>query len=108
MLQANEIQQRFTQIQQTIKEAEQACQQSQDAPTEIRDVIEKLSRQSQQAQSVVQGTDQQRTVQCIDDLESIGDEAKRVSRSLPQMPAHLEAAVTRVHAELSDLKHQLH
>lgn len=108
MLQANEIQQRFTHIQQTIKEAEQACQQSQDAPNEIRDVIEKLSRQSQQAQSVVQGSDQQRTVQCIDDLESIGDEAKRVSRSLPQMPAHLEAAVTRVHAELSDLKHQLH
>jgi hypothetical protein len=24
------------------------------------------------------------------------------------MPAHLEAAVTRVHAELSDLKHKLH
>jgi len=24
------------------------------------------------------------------------------------MPAHLEAAVSRVHAELSDLKHKLH
>lgn len=106
MLQANEIQQRFTHIQQTIKEAEQACQQ--DAPNEIRDVIQKLSRESQQAQSVVQGSDQQKVVQCIDDLESIGDEAKRVSRSLPTMPAHLEAAVTRVHAELSDLKHKLH
>lgn len=106
MLQANEIQQRFTQIQQSIKEAEQACQQ--DAPNEIRDVIQKLSRESQQAQTVVQGSDQQKVVQCIDDLESIGDEAKRVSRSLPTMPAHLEAAVTRVHAELSDLKHQLH
>jgi hypothetical protein len=38
----------------------------------------------------------------------MGDEAKRISRSLPQMPAHVEAAVSRVHAELSDLKHKLH
>jgi predicted translin family RNA/ssDNA-binding protein len=108
MLQANEIQQRFTQIQQSIKEAEQACKQSQDTPDEIRDVIEKLARESQQVATAVQGNDQQRVVQAVDGLESIGDEAKRISRSLPTMPAHLEAAVTRVHAELSDLKHKLH
>ena len=107
MLQANEIQQRFTQIQQSIQAAEQACR-SGDAPDEIRNVIEKLSQQSQQAQSAVQGSDQQQMVQAIDSLESIGDEAKRVSRSLPTMPADVEAAVTRVHAELSDLKHKLH
>ena len=41
MLQANEIQQRFTQIQQTIRDAEQVCQSQQDAPNEIRDVIQK-------------------------------------------------------------------
>lgn len=108
MLQSNEIQQRFTQIQQSIQAAQQACQSAGDAPDEIKNVIEKLSRESQQAQSVVQGSDQQQVVQAIDNLESIGDEAKRVSRSLPTMPAELETAVTRVHAELSDLKHQLH
>jgi DNA repair exonuclease SbcCD ATPase subunit len=108
MLQANEIQQRFTHIRQTIDEAEQACRQSQDAPNEIRDCIERLSREAQQAQSVMQSNDQQRIQQCVDSLEDMGDEAKRISRSLPTMPAHLEAAVTRVHAELSDLKHKLH
>jgi ABC-type transporter Mla subunit MlaD len=106
MLQANEIQQRFTHIQQTIQEAQQACQQ--DAPNEIRDVIERLSSEAKQAQSVMQSNDQQRIQQCVDSLEDMGDEAKRISRSLPTMPAHLEAAVTRVHAELSDLKHKLH
>lgn len=105
MLQANEIQQRFTHIQQTIGEAEQALG---DAPNEIRDCIEKLSREAKQAQSVIKSADQQRVVECVDRLEDMGDEAKRISRSLPQMPAHLEAAVTRVHAELSDLKHKLH
>jgi methyl-accepting chemotaxis protein len=108
MLQANEIQQRFTHIQQTIGEAEQACQSSQDAPNEIRDCIHKLQQEAQQAQSVMQSNDQQRVIECVDRLEDMGDEAKRISRSLPQMPAHLEAAVSRVHAELSDLKHQLH
>jgi polyhydroxyalkanoate synthesis regulator phasin len=108
MLQANEIQQRFTHIQQTIQEAEQACKQAGDAPDEIRNVIDKLSREAKQAQSVMQSNDQQRIQQCVDNLEDMGDEAKRISRSLPTMPAHLEAAVTRVHAELSDLKHKLH
>ena len=106
MLQANEIQQRFTHIRQTIQEAQQACQQ--DAPDEIRNVIERLSSEAKQAQSVMQSNDQQRIQQCVDSLEDMGDEAKRISRSLPTMPAHLEAAVTRVHAELSDLKHKLH
>jgi methyl-accepting chemotaxis protein len=108
MLQANEIQQRFTHIQQTIGEAEKACQKSQDTPTEIRDCIQKISREVKQAQSVMQSNDQQRIIQCVDSLEDLGDEAKRVSRSMPKMPADVEAAVTRVHAELSDFKHKLH
>jgi ABC-type transporter Mla subunit MlaD len=108
MLQANEIQQRFTQIQQTIRDAEQVCQSAQDAPNEIRDAIQKLSRESEQAQSVMQSNDQQRMVQCVDSLESISDEAKRASRSNPQMAQPLQAAVMRVHDELSNLKHQLH
>jgi len=57
---------------------------------------------------VMQSNDQQRIIQCVDSLEDLGDEAKRVSRSMPKMPADVEAAVTRVHAELSDFKHKLH
>ena len=108
MLQASEIKLRFSHLQQTIGEAEQACKQSQDAPTEVRNCIEKLSREYKQAQDVMQSNDQNRIVQCVDSLEAMGDEVKRVSRSLPQMPAHLEAVVTKVHAELSDFKHKLH
>jgi methyl-accepting chemotaxis protein len=108
MLQANEIQQRFTLIQQTVTEAEQACRSSQDTPNEMRDCIEKLSRELQQAQGVMQSNDQQRIMQCVDSLEDMGDEAKRISRSMPQMPPDVERVVTRVHAELSDFKHKLH
>ncbi|MDN4059470.1 hypothetical protein QPK31_14685 [Massilia sp. YIM B02769] len=108
MLQANEIQQRYSHLQQTIGEAEQACRSSQDTPKEMRDCIEKISRELKQARDVMQSNDEARIVQCVDSLEDMGDEAKRISRSSPQMPAHLEAVVTRVHAELSDFKHKLH
>jgi hypothetical protein len=107
MLQAREIQQRFTHIQQTISDAEKACR-SGDAPDELRDCIEKMSRESQQAQQVMQSNDQQRMVECVDSLESMGDEAKRISRSAPTMSPQVESAVTKVHAELSNLKHQIH
>jgi len=107
MLQANEIQQRFTHIQQTIQEAEQACR-SGDAPDDLKNCIEKMARESQQASQVMQSQDQQRMVQAVDNLESMGDEAKRISRSASVMSPELETAVTKVHAELSQLKHQLH
>jgi septal ring factor EnvC (AmiA/AmiB activator) len=108
MLQSSEIQQRFNHLQQTIAEAEQAARSSQDTPTDVRDCIEKLARESKQAQQVIQSNDTGRITECVDSLEAMGDEVKRVSRSAPTMPAHLEAVVTRVHAELSDFKHKLH
>jgi methyl-accepting chemotaxis protein len=107
MLQAREIQQRFSTIQQTIKDAEQAVR-SGDAPDELKNCIEKMARESQQAQQVMQSQDQQRMVECVDNLESMGDEAKRITRSASTMSPQLQSAVTRVHDELSNLKHQLH
>jgi hypothetical protein len=56
----------------------------------------------------MQSNDQQRMVEAVDNLESMGDEAKRISRSASTMSPQVETAVTKVHAELSNLKHQLH
>jgi polyhydroxyalkanoate synthesis regulator phasin len=108
MLQQSEIQQRFSHLQQTINEAEQECRTSGDTPSEVRDCIEKLARESRQAQDVIQSNDPQRITECVDNLEAMGDEAKRLTRTSPRMPAHLEAMVTRVHSELSDFKHHMH
>lgn len=107
MLQNAEIQQRFSHLQQTLGEAEKAAH-TPDAPTEVRDCIDKLWREYKQAQPIIKSNDQQRITECVDNLEAMGDEAKRLSRSLSNMPAHLESVVTRVHAELSEFKHKLH
>lgn len=108
MLQANEIQQRFTHIQQTIGQAEQACMSSADTPPELKECIQKLARETKTASEVIKSNDQTRIIECVDRLEDMGDDAKRISRSQGRISPQLETAVTRVHAELSELKHKLH
>ena len=88
MLQANEIQQRYSHLQQTIGEAEQACMSSQDTPPEMRDCIQRISRELKQAQDVMQSNDEARIVSCGDTHASEAPTAMkrkegRTSRSLP-------------------------
>ena len=90
MLQANEITQRFQHLQVTIDEAQRACQAAQDAPPEIRNCIDRLSKEYRQTQPVIASNDQMRIMQAVDKLEDMGDEAKRLSRNSPQIPAQLE------------------
>jgi uncharacterized coiled-coil DUF342 family protein len=108
MLQANEIKQRIDHIQQTIGQAEQACMSSADTPPELKACIQKLARESKQVDQVLQSNDQAKIVECVDRLEDMGDDAKRMSRSEAHISPQVETAVTRVHAELSELKHKLH
>ena len=108
MLQANEIQQRITHIQQTIDQAEQACMSATDTSPELKACIRKMAEQARQAETVIASNDQVRIVECVDGLEDTGDEAKRMSRSDAHISPQVETAITRVHAELSDLKHKLH
>lgn len=107
MLQPAEIQQRFSHVQQTINQAEEVCRNDQSIPDELRDCIQKLAHETDRAQSVMRSNDQSDIVQCIDELEAMGDEAKRACRSSQSSP-QVESVVMRVHDELSDLKHQLH
>lgn len=107
MLQESEIEQRFNLVQQAIGQATQAC--TPGAPAQLKDAIDKLDRQSGMAKEVLQSHDQARIVQCVDDLEMLGDEAKRVCGTVAgQVPPKLKEAVVAVHEQLSDLKHKLH
>jgi hypothetical protein len=107
MLQANEIEQRFERISEAIGQASKAVGDGRMSP-DLKDCIDKLDRQSGAARVVLQSHDDERIRDCVDDLEMLGDEAKRAVRADTQAPPQLVSAVTRVHDELSDLKHQLH
>ncbi len=108
MLQASEIQQRFTTIRRTIGEAERASESAADTSPQLRAYLHKLADEARSADAIIRGSEQERIVECIDRLEDMGDEARRLSRSDEHMTASLETAVSKVHAELSQLKHQLH
>ena len=107
MLQAAEIQKRFSQIQQTINQAEEVTRNDQGAPDDIRDCIQKIAHEMPAAERVMRSNDQTRMIECIDRLEEMGDDAKRMVRSSQPSP-QVASVVTRVHDVLSDLKHQLH
>jgi 3-dehydroquinate dehydratase len=107
MLRATEIQQRISHIQQTIGQAEQACM-STDTPAELKACLKKMAREAKQASDVIKTNDEMRIIECVDSLEDMGDDARRLSRSEAHISPQVETAVTRVHAELSELKHKLH
>lgn len=107
MLQRSDIQQRFSHVQQVVNQAQQTLKDDQTVPSEIRDCIQKLADETDRAQSVMRSNDESDMIQCIDDLEAIGDEAKRVCTSTRPSP-QVQSVVIRVHDELSNLKHQLH
>jgi methyl-accepting chemotaxis protein len=108
MLQANEIQQRISHIKQTIGQAERACMSASDTSPELKACIQKLAKEVKQADAVIMSNDQSRIIECVDSLEDMGDDAKRLSRSDSHISPQVESAVTKVHAELSELKHKLH
>ncbi len=109
MMQVNEIRQQFQHIQQTIDQAAQVCSQNQNVPEDLKSSIQQLDQQSDQAQQVMQSQDETRIRECIDDLEELGDQAKRAcEQSSGTLNAEVRNAVMQAHQELSDLKHQLH
>lgn len=107
MLQTAEIQKRFSHVQQVVNQAEQVCQSDRSVPNEIRDCIHKIAEEASRVEGVMQSNDQLNMIQAIDDLEAMGDEAKRVCTSTRPSP-QVQSVVVRVHDELSNLKHQLH
>lgn len=108
MLQANEIEKRFDRIEQAIGQASDTCTQVGGVSPALKNAIEKLDQQSSMAKKALQSRDESQIRQCVDDLEMLGDEAKRAVASDARVTPQLKQAVIKVHDELSDLKHQLH
>lgn len=109
MMQKNELQQRFNQVEQTIHQAAQRCQAAQTVPMDLKDSIQRLDQQAIHARDILQSQDDNQIRQCVDDLEQLGDRARDAcEHSAGNLDDELKSAVMQAHRELSDLKHQLH
>lgn len=109
MMQFNEIQQRFSHIEQTIHQAAEACESATGVPMDLKDSIQQLEQRSGQAKSILQqAKDEESIRQCVNDLEQLGDKARDACQQAPRVDEGLKNVVMQAHRELSDLKHQLH
>lgn len=110
MMQANEVQQRVSQIKQTIQQASQACESAGDSlPGNIKSRIEQLDQRSNQAAKTLQQSSDDASIrQCVDELEQLGDQAKTACETAANVDQKVKDAVIKVHQELSQLKHQVH
>ncbi|AGW93925.1 MULTISPECIES: hypothetical protein [Cupriavidus] len=108
MLQASEIQKRFTHLQQTISETSQTCHADATTPTDLMNWVDELDKECKSATKVMSSKDDDRIRQWVDDLERIGDRAERACLQAGGLDAKVKDAITSMHSELSDLKHQLH
>ncbi len=110
MMQANEVQQRVSQIKQTIQQASQACESAgASVPGNIKSSIEQLGQRSDQATKTLQQSSDEASIrQCVDELEQLGDQAKTACESAANLDQKVKDAVIKANQELSQLKHQVH
>lgn len=108
-MQMNQVKERLGRVEQCASQAMQACQSSTNVPQELQSCLSELDRRSHEAMQMMQGSqDEQRIVQCVDDLERLGDRAMAACRKADGVQPDLRTAIQQAHDELSSLKHQLH
>jgi hypothetical protein len=109
MMHANEVRQRFTQIEQTIHQATEACQRAGLVSADLKNSIQQLDERSGKARQELQQTQDEDSIrQCVDELEQLGDRAKDACERAGNVDQNVKNAVLQAHQELSELKHQLH
>lgn len=105
----DEIQQRFSQIENTIHDAAKRCEVAQAVPMDLKDSLQQLDQKAMHARNILQSQDENQIRQCVDELEELGDRAKDAcEHSTGNLDGELKTAIMQAHRELSDLKHQLH
>lgn len=108
-MQANELQKRFAQVENTIHQAAQRCQSAQEIPMDLKDYIQQLDQRAIAARDMMQSQDENQIRQCVDDLEQLGDRARDAcEQSQGNLDDELKNSIMQAHRELSELKHQLH
>jgi chromosome segregation ATPase len=108
-MQVSRIKQQFPQIEQSIHQAVQACQNDQSVSQELKSSVQQLDSQCRQAHAVLQQSqDESRIRQTIEPMEATADRAKQACQGAGNLQPQTKSAVMQAHDQLSQLKHQLH
>lgn len=108
-MQAEQVQQRFDHIAQHIRDAARLCEADPSLPQDLKRSLSALDKRSKEAQQLLlTAEDDESILDCIDDLEELGDQAKRACEKAPNVDEELSTSILIAHDELSELKHELH
>lgn len=108
-MQMNQVRDRFSQVEQCIHNAAQTCQQSADAPPQLRNCLAELEHESRQAKEIVeQAQDDNAIKQCVDKMAKIGDRAMQAFSGGKYVDDQVQMAVKQARKAISTLKQQLH
>ncbi|HTR08509.1 MAG TPA: hypothetical protein VMJ11_18020 [Paraburkholderia sp.] len=108
MLQASEMQKRFTHLQQTVSETSQTCHSAATIPKDLMKWMDELDNECKSAKKVMSSRDEGRIRQWVDDLEQIGNRAERACQQASGLDVRIMDAVSSMHSEISDLQRRLH
>ncbi|HKY00930.1 MAG TPA: hypothetical protein VJM53_00085 [Burkholderiales bacterium] len=108
-MQADQMQQRIDHIAQHISDATRLCESNPSLPQELKRSVSELDKRSKAAQQLLlTAEDEEVILDCIDELEELGDRAKRACEKAPNVDEELSTSILIAHDELSELKHELH
>lgn len=108
-MQTNQVRDRFSQVEQTIHNAAQTCDQSTDAPAQLRNCLAELEHESHHAREVVeQAQDDGEIRQCVDKMAKIGDRALQSFSGGNYVDDQVQLAVRQARKAISALKQTLH
>ena len=109
MLSVEEIARRYHHVEYAIGQAARACSAERNLPSELRDCIQRMDRQSDRVKQIIQMSDELQIRKLVDDLALLGERARRVcANGAVTLTPQMTTAVTNMHEELSLLKRQLH
>lgn len=107
-MQANQVKSEFPSVKQSVVQATQLCQTASDVPENVRGALDQLNRQTDEASRFLeQETNDEKILQCIDELEELGDQAKNACRSSP-VDQQVAEAIMKAHDAISQLQRRLH
>lgn len=108
-MQTDQLRQRLMQVDQYISQASHACQSAGNAPAILRNCLDQLDQESDQAKQMVERSqDESQIRDCVDRLEELGDQAMKACSQSEGVDQSLRNSVQQAHDAISNLKHQLH